>query len=309
MKNLLRTASALALLALSTSTARGWWDMGHMTVAAVAYERLTPSARARAAALLRLNPNFDKWVHGVPAEEQDRAAFVHAATWADDIKRSSNYQRGSIALDGADATANVGYSDHLVHDYWHYVDLPFSSDGTPGESPQAPNALTQIEAFRQALASNSASDDVKSYDLVWLLHLVGDVHQPLHATSRFSRGLPKGDQGGNKETVCLAFTCGAKLHAYWDGLLGDRGGPSDAEALAATLPSPDTAAATVDDPTTWVRESEKLAEQFVYSGPVGDGAGPFALTDAYQANAKWIAEQQVSLAGARLAGTINANLR
>ncbi|WP_244613232.1 S1/P1 nuclease [Methylosinus sp. Ce-a6] len=235
-------------------------------------------------------------------------AFVHAATWADDIKRSNNYQRRSIAQDGASATANTGYSDHLVHDYWHYVDLPFSSDGTPGETPQAPNALTQIEAFQQALASNSASDDVKSYDLVWLLHLVGDVHQPLHATSRFSRGMPKGDQGGNKETVCLAFTCGAKLHAYWDGLLGDRGGPSDAEALAATLPSPDATAA-IEDPVAWVRESEKLAERFVYVGPIGDGAGPFALTDAYQAEAKRIAERQVALAGARLAGSINAALQ
>jgi len=92
-----------------------------------------------------------------------------------------------------------------------------------------------------------------------------------------------------------------ETHAYWDGLLGDGGGPPDAEALAATLPSPDAAAATVDDPTTWVRESEKLAEQFVYSGPVGDGAGPFALTDACRAEAKRVAEQQVALAKVGLA--------
>ena len=65
------------------------------------------------------------------AEEQDRAAFVHAATWADDIKRRNDYERGSVAADGADATANVGYSDHKIHDYWHFVDLPFSA-GAPG---------------------------------------------------------------------------------------------------------------------------------------------------------------------------------
>jgi hypothetical protein len=175
-------------------------------------------------------------------------------------------------------------------------------------APQAPNALTQIEAFRRVLASD-ASDDAKSYDLVWLIHLVGDVHQPLHATSRFSRGMPKGDQGGNKETVCLGFTCGSELHAYWDGLLGDRGGPSDAEALAMALPAPDATAAAIDDPAVWVRESEKLAEQFVYVGPIGDGAGPFALTDAYQADATRIARQQAALAGARLAALINATLR
>lgn len=307
MRRFLGAASALAMLALSCSSARAWWDMGHMTVAAVAYERLTPAARARTSSLLRLNPDFENWVRGVAAEEQDRAAFIHAATWADDIKRRSAYTRGSIAQDRADATANIGYADHLVHDYWHYVDLPFSLDGTPGEPPQTPNALTQIQAFRRALASG-ASDDVKSYDLVWLLHLVGDVHQPLHATSRFSRGAPGGDRGGNKETVCLAFTCGAKLHAFWDGLLGDRGNTSDAEALAATLPAPDASASAIDDPTEWVSESEQLAEKFVYAGPIGDGAGPFALTDAYQADAKRIAEWQVALAGARLAGLINTAL-
>jgi hypothetical protein len=279
-----------------------------MTVAAVAYERLTPAARASVATLLRLNPDFEKWVRGVPLEEQDRAAFIHAATWADDIKRRDAYTRSSIAQDGADSTANVGYADHLVHDYWHYVDLPFSPDGTPGEPPQTPNALTQIEAFRRALASD-ASNDVKSYDLVWLLHLVGDVHQPLHATSRFSQGAPSGDRGGNKETVCLAFTCGAKLHAYWDGLLGDRGDTSDAEALATTLPAPEATAAMADDPATWARESEQLAERFVYAEPIGDGAGPFALTDAYQASAKRVAQRQVALAGARLARTINSTLR
>lgn len=307
MRKWLAAALGAACLVFSTATL-AWWDMGHMTVAAIAYGRLEPEAKKTVAALLRLNPDFQTWVEGVPADARDRTAFIHAATWADDIKRRSDYQRGSIAKDGADATANIGYRDHKVHDYWHYVDLPFSADGAPGREPEAPNALTQIEAFKKTLGSD-ASDDVKSYDLVWLLHLVGDVHQPLHATSRFSRAMPKGDQGGNKETVCLAFTCGAKLHAYWDGLLGDRGGPSDAETLAATLSAPDSTAAAIDDPATWVRESEKLAEQFVYAGPIGNGAGPFALTDAYQADAKRIAEQQVALAGVRLAGLINRALR
>lgn len=307
MKKLLGAATALSLLFLSPS-ACAWWDMGHMTVAAVAYQLLTPAARARAASLLRLNPDFDNWVRGLPADQQDRVAFIHAATWADDIKRRDDYERGSIAHDGEEAAANIGYADHKAHDYWHFVDMPFSSDGTPGESPRAPNALTQIEEFRRALASN-ASDDVKSYDLVWLLHLVGDVHQPLHATSRFSRALPKGDQGGNKETICLAFTCGAKLHAYWDGLLGDRGGLTDAETLAATLPAPDATAAAIEDPAKWVSESKQLAEQFVYTGPIREGAGPFALTDAYEADAHRVAQQQVALAGARLARLLSSALR
>ena len=46
---------------------------------------------------------------------------------------------------------------------------------------------TQIVAFRKTLGDSGASDELKSYDLVWLLHLVGDVHQPLHATTRFNQ--------------------------------------------------------------------------------------------------------------------------
>lgn len=101
----------------------------------------------------------------------------------------------------------------------------------------------------------------------------------------------------------------ARLPQYWDGLLGDRGVPSDAETVAATLPAPDAIAAAIDDPAKWVSESEWLAEQFVYVGPIGDGAGPFALTDAYQADAHRIAQEQVALAGARLARLIITALR
>ena len=64
------------------------------------------------------------------------------------------------------------------------------------------------------------SDDIKSYDVAWLEHLVGDVHQPLHATSRFTKNHPNGDAGGNLVLLCAA-PCRDELHAYWDGLLGD----------------------------------------------------------------------------------------
>jgi hypothetical protein len=90
----------------------------------------------------------------------------------------------------------------------------------------------------------------------------------------------------------------ARQHAYWDGLLGDWGEPTDAETLAATLPAPDATAAAIEDPVKWVSESEQLAEQFVYTGPIREGAGPFALADAYQADAHRVAQQQVALAGA-----------
>ncbi|WP_375779209.1 S1/P1 nuclease [Bradyrhizobium sp. ma5] len=53
-------------------------------------------------------------------------------------------------------------------------------------------------------ASSSASDDVRSYDLVWILHLVGDAHKPLHAAARYTLQIPHGDAGGNAESVMSA---------------------------------------------------------------------------------------------------------
>jgi S1/P1 Nuclease len=86
--------------------------------------------------------------------------------------------------------------------------------------PDPLNALTQIKALTTTLASNT-TDDVKSYDLVWLIHLVGDANQPLHATSCFTAADP-GDNGGNAETVTPTNAATESLHAFWDGLLGDR---------------------------------------------------------------------------------------
>ncbi len=305
-KNIL--GATLGLLSfLLPGAASAWWDMGHMTVAAVAYEQLEPSVKTKVAALLRLNPDFNSWVQGASNGEEDRIAFLRASTWPDDIKHRSDYRHGSIGQDGPDASANVGYSDHMSHDYWHFVDFPFSPDGTVTPSPEKPNALTQINSFKAVLASNE-NNELKSYDLVWLIHLVGDVHQPLHTTSRFTRAAPSGDRGGNEERVCLAFVCGSKLHAYWDGLLGDQGSIDRALALAASLPAANVSLAAEDATESWVNESAQLAKRYAYTQTIGAGDGPFTLDQGYQDNAKRVAQEQVALAGARLARLINAAL-
>jgi hypothetical protein len=56
---------------------------------------------------------------------------------------------------------------------WHFIDEPFSTDDTPLQQPVPPNAETQIAVFRKTLADKTISDDIRSYDLAWLLHLVG----------------------------------------------------------------------------------------------------------------------------------------
>jgi hypothetical protein len=299
------TPRLLFLLALGFArTASAWNSFGHMMIAAVAYEQLTPAAQARVVQLLQLNPDYPKWVSHTAKEERDELAFVVAATWADTIKSEPGYQNDGDRPTGPDAARNSGYGDHLQHRYWHFVDLPFSQDHTALKPAATPNAQTQIDVFRKTLASRDASDALKSYDLVWLIHLVGDVHQPLHTTSRFTHAQPDGDAGGNLVALCEK-PCRKELHAYWDDLPGTGKKAIVAIRRAAHLPTPLERVAAIDDAHQWIHESFLIAQNSVYIPPIGDGPGPFFIDRPYQSIAHRVARDRLALAGARLAHVLN----
>ena len=301
-------AAAIGFFLLGVTNALAWNEFGHMTVAAIAYDHLTPSAQAKVAALLKLNPNYNKWTAGVPKKERTRVAFILAATWPDFIKHAPGYQNDGNRPSDPGAGQNIGYQDKLQHRYWHFIDLPFSPDGTPLVDPVTPNAKSQIALFRETLHGSTASDEVKSYDLVWVLHLVGDVHQPLHATSRFDKDQPTGDNGGNLVALC-AHPCKNELHAFWDEALGTSLKPTDAVKKAAKMKSADAQLASIRDEATWIDESFHAAQDAVYVSPVGVGAGPFTLDATYKTAARELAAKRVALAGARLANLLNDALK
>jgi hypothetical protein len=293
---------------------QAWFNGGHMVVAYIAYQNLTPKTRTRVDALLKLNPRYAKWTQGVPAGQKGVAAFVKAATWPDCIKQktcSPGYKSdGGDNPPGAPTDGqNIGYKDKLMHKYWHFVDMPYSA-GAPGQGPKTPNALTQIELFTKGIGS-SESNNVKSYDVVWLEHMVGDVHQPLHSTSRFTKNHPKGDEGGN--LVCFSENCKDELHAYWDGLLGDS--PTVAQVAQTgdgLLKAGKPAGADEAVPSSWIDESFKLAKADVYMEPISDDnePGTSPRPDAkYAATATEVANLRVTLAGYRLAAILNNNLK
>ncbi len=315
--------SVLLAVAVSCSIAgraQAWDDFGHMEVAAAAYKKLTPATRKRVAALLRLNPSYPYWVVGARSRDRERVAFMRAATWADAIKSDPVYA-SKDPRDAPAASQNAGYTDKLRHRYWHYVDRPFSPDGTALVAAAAPNAATQIGMFAEVLRSSSAGDALKSYDLVWLLHLVGDVHQPLHCASRFDQADPAGDQGGNKvrvtgnalPPVCEDARCAlgppGNLHAFYDTITGEGYGARDVERAAAKLPAADPRLAAILDPAVWIEEGFELARRAVYVPPIGAGRGPFEIGPGYQNAALTLARERIALAGARLAGLLNATLR
>lgn len=330
-----RCFAALAI-GLWSSQAFAWWDEGHMRVAAMAYNLLTPVAKTEANRLVRMNPKYSEWAAAVPqidpketAEDRqndiDRYTFIRAATWADDIKGYPDYQAASKAHgdapDKPDAGQNIGYKDLLIHAYWHFTDIPYSTDGsTP--PPAAPvDAVTQIKLFIAALpASSGKGDDVRSYDLVWLLHLVGDVHQPLHCVSLFTKVLTQehlkkhepdtGDRGGNEINVLPASGVKIDLHGYWDGLFGSYSTPYGAifdsyrKDGSPNLTAPADEAA-VSDPDVWVKESYEIAVKAAYADPVLAGGELPVLTRDYETRARYMAGGQLAVAGSRLANLIN----
>ncbi|MFG1377343.1 S1/P1 nuclease [Xanthobacter autotrophicus ATCC 700551] len=296
--------------------AAAWWDGGHMQIAAIAYDQLTPTARAKADALIRLNPQYASWVAGVPAGDAAQVAFVRASTWADDIKTPElGHTEAGDTPGNPEAGRNIGYYDNLMHKYWHFKDIGFSTDGTPVEDADPVNALTEIQALTQGLSPASGlPDDVRSYDLVWLLHLVGDAHQPLHATARFSHAQQHGDQGGNLAKVIPASGETIALHAYWDRLLGGYTTPAGAirdalEDKNTKLPPADSALAGVSDPSVWFDESQRLAQNVAYADPVLSCTQACELDRAYETKARQTARAQAALAGARLAHLINEALK
>lgn len=309
-----------------------------MAVAYVAYQKLTPEKKARVAALLKKNPYYKtKWKAmipaGTPADQQDVMLFMIAATWPDQIKEDTAYNLPDGAAGGnippTDGTQwlNQGYSDLHLHKYWHFIDTPFSQDGTPLVPIPTTNAETEIAVCRQTLTLVPAPkkstgtkkkghgvrvdkeaeriEGLKSYDLIWLLHLVGDVHQPLHATTRVSSGAPKGDNGGNNVKL---NDPSKELHAFWDGLPGDSNDLNAVINYAKALPPADPVLAAKTDASDWISESFDLAQNSVYKNPIGPGPGPFTLTDEYKTQAHKIADARVALAGERLANLINTEL-
>lgn len=319
MNKLIISVGAAALLVSAPASA--WNKRGHMIVAATAWEQLSPASRAAVGRLLRHNPLYSGWTSGVAAPDRDRVAFIRAAAWPDDIKNSNYQEDGNKPPPGPSAFRNTGYDDCLQHKYWHYKDIPLSRDRpamrvpdtSPDRQPPSPNAETQIATFARVLTGSEASDQLKSYDLAWLIHLVGDVHQPLHATSRFLPTDSNGDDGGLGVRIrCDEQRCSG-LHSYWDGALDnawysvtdERRDEDRARLALAGQPDPDPGEAANLSPRDWMLDSFDLAVSEVYRTPIGNGLGPFTITETYRRNAKTVAQRQAVLAAARLANLIN----
>jgi len=302
----LTAVTAALLLALP---AAAWNYSGHCIIAEIAYERLTPQARARVDQMIRDHPDYkDIFTKDAPAAVQAdasslaRYAFVHAAPWPDLIRGDARF------YDEANPSAHPtpllpGFPDMGRHATWHYFDTPYSGDGTPVIEQQPPHLMTELPRLLAEIAT--ADSQQAAYDLPWIEHLVGDSHQPLHLTGRFLRSQPKGDAGGNFVFV----EPGRTLHSLWDDAAAPRDLTDDdviryAREITADYPAGPPPSL---DPTHWAAESFELDKSAVYTFGLETGSKerPLVLPSAYEEKAKRIARERVALAGYRLARAFN----
>jgi len=318
-----------AAATLAPAPAHAWDDVGHMAVAIIAWRHMTPVARERAIALLRAAPSDAGLAQLRPSvggpEARDLALFARAATWPDLVRDRRDYARFK----------------RYHHPTWHYLSAYWRAgpQGRPevvtGLPVDSQTVQERIPVLRRVVADGSARAESRAVALAWVLHLVGDVHQPLHTASRVTPEHPDGDRGGN--LVKLGST---NLHSVWDDLFdvarvgvrpgepargrrragsgrrGSAGGSSaDArlaraaavadEVTAATPMSTVLAQVTEGRPAVWVREGTRLVQTAVYTPDLVDGG---AVPSGYRARARRAAAPQLALAGYRLASLLNAAL-
>ncbi len=272
----------LALFASCVAApAAAWNDHGHMLIALIAYDALSPAKRQALSSLLEAHPRFaDDLASAIPPAlvaqgERARWLFAHAATWPDVIRGQAAYDHGT----------------------WHYVNLPLELRAhdligcrqARREWPTSLRRVAAIHAERRAkgeppipagdsitvalpnnqrtLADPHAPREARALALTWILHLVGDAHQPLHGVALFTRQrFITGDRGGND----ILLGARGSLHRVWDMLLGEGTSLGVLDVALGELRRDGSrlraarAAARFLDVDTWIDEDCDLARSAVY---------------------------------------------
>jgi len=296
----------------SAPAAKAWGCKGHETVALITEKHLSPEAREFVLALLKENPVDPQLKRYCGSAVND--PMGDASTWADDIRNERK------------------------NGPWHYIDIP---RGTPrGDGNLAPycgkdSCVTEAISAQLAILKDKSAESAKRAEaLRYIIHFVGDLHQPLHSTTN-------DDEGGNCVPLKYfrrkprernhAFT--PNLHNVWDSAILERdaeGADSHEyagrleETYASSFEQWQTAGIRIDD---WVWESHNYAEKNVYAPlapkvaieqpvPVhactdDNNIGSrllnehIAVSETYQEQAAPIAELRVAQAGIRLALILN----
>lgn len=274
-KILTKMSVTLLLFSLSFSCF-AWNALGHMVIANIAYANLTPTAKAK----------VDSIITSFNQEYSDIQNFEQLADWPDSL----HAQR-------------IEFYTH-----WHYVDNAISLDGTPTQNVMdTDNAVWAVTQLEPVVKNDHSNVFERARSLAFLAHIVGDLHQPLHTVSSFSKAHPNGDKGGNSFT--LGYQNGSKnAHSVWDEGVGIFAGDATEDQIGLTAQSIMTLypiaslGSKVNDlnPTDWAQEGIQNAQSYVYDTVEGK-----QVSSSYMSIGKQIAGQEAALAGYRLAALLN----
>lgn len=252
-----RLGLAALLSAAAASTAAAWGQDGHRIIGHLAEARLSPEARAEVARLLADEPE---------------STLAGVSTWADAVRETPEWRH----------TAS-----------WHWVNLPRDTCGFDAsrDCAQRQCVVGAIREQLEVLADRAQSRDKRAEALKFVVHFVGDVHQPFHA------GFAE-DRGGNLAQVRWQRR-GWNLHAIWDSALVRHAGlePEDyARQLAESSPLPPDASLAAEAPEIeWALESCRMID-------AGDLYPQTRfVTTAYMEAKRPLAERRLRQAGERLA--------
>jgi len=234
-------------------------------VARIAEAQLTAEARARVAAILG------------PA-----STMQSVSSWADEIR----HKRPATGP-------------------WHYVDIPIDKPGLDmaRDCKDGNCVIAAIAAMRAKLRDPATPDGERREALMFVIHFIGDMHQPLHSSDNH-------DRGGNDVHIVFQDKPG-NLHSLWDsGLLARMGKEDDlfpGLSAASARSHKKFAKGTVSD---WAEQAHKLAQQMVYGKlPKAAAGAPVAITADYERRADRVIQLQIERAGARLAAVLNQDLQ
>lgn len=274
----MRLVLMLALL-LQAGFAQAWNAAGHTAVAAIAESRLSPAAKAEVSFLLE--GDLDR--KGLPS---GRRTLAEIASWADEI-RSEAQKFDKAAYKGWHVRANQVCADSLG----------------PCKDGLCVDQL--VIKFADQLADRTQTRQARNEALKWVVHLVGDLHMPLHSGVNQNKGGARVRMEGYDTLAEDSF------HAVWDSELLEA-------ALAGWVREPalalELSPLLKDSPTHWMQEARDVALHALYEPLPDFRCGvklpePFWLDAAYQRASVKIVRRQIERAAARLAQLLEAKLR
>jgi hypothetical protein len=269
-------------------TAHAWGAEGHQIVAQIARAYLTPAVLTKVDALLAGDTSNPLTPHDMASE----------AVWAD-VYRGAGHKETvqwhfvNIELDKPDLASAC-------------FNFPSLGGRAASEGPADDCITDKITEFAKALSNPATSPQERITALRYVLHFVGDIHQPLHAADNH-------DRGGNCVQLALGGPRTQNLHSYWDtGVVEALGTDPVATSrrLVAAIKPEQAKLWSSGGPKAWAAESFDVARRSVYtigSKPGCDGGqGPIPLPAGYADAAKVVVTEQLQKAGIRLALVLNS---